>query len=56
MRHTIVAPIRGGHSAANVGDALITVLSALPAGLRRSLTWDQGNEMFQHERIEKSTG
>lgn len=56
MRHTIVIPIRGGHSAVNVGDALITVLSALPAGLRRSLTWDQGNEMFQHERIEKSTG
>lgn len=56
MRHTIVVPIRGGHSAANVGDALITVLSALPAGLRRSLTWDQGNEMFQHERIEKTTG
>lgn len=38
------------------GDALITVLSALPTGLRRSLTWDQGNELFQHERIEKSTG
>lgn len=56
MRHTIVVPVRGGHSAANVGDALITVLNALPAGLRRSLTWDQGNEMFQHERIEKSTG
>lgn len=56
MRHTIVVPIRGGRSAANVGDALITVLNALPAGLRRSLTWDQGNEMFHHERIEKSTG
>lgn len=56
MRHTIVVPIRGGHSAVNVGDALITVLRALPARLRRSLTWDQGNEMFQHERIEESTG
>ena len=56
MRHTIVVPIRGGHSATNVGDALITALNTLPAGLRRTLTWDQGNEMFQHERIEKATG
>lgn len=55
-RHTIVVPIRGGHSATNVGDALITVLNTLPAGLRRTLTWDQGNEMFQHERVEKATG
>lgn len=55
-RQTIVVPIRGGHSATNVGDALITVLNALPAGLRRTLTWDQGNEMFHHDRIEKATG
>lgn len=56
MRHTIVIPIRGGHSATTVGDALITVFNTLPTGLRRTLTWDQGNEMFQHERIEKATG
>jgi IS30 family transposase len=56
MRHTIIVPIRGGHSAANVGDALVTVFNALPTGLRRTLTWDQGNEMFQHERIEQTTG
>lgn len=55
-RHTIVVPIRGGHSATNVGDALTTTFNALPARLRRTLTWDQGNEMFQHERIEKATG
>jgi IS30 family transposase len=24
--------------------------------LRRTLTWDQGNEMFQHARIEEATG
>lgn len=55
-RHTIVVPIRGGHSATNVGDALISTFNALPARLRRTLTWDQGNEMFQHERVEKATG
>jgi hypothetical protein len=45
-RHTILVPIRGGHSAQQVGDALIGVFSALPPALRRTLTWDQGNEMF----------
>jgi IS30 family transposase len=55
-RHTILVPIRGGWTAERVGDALIAVLSALPAPLRRTLTWDQGNEMFHHERVEKHTG
>ncbi|MDQ3616142.1 MAG: IS30 family transposase [Actinomycetota bacterium] len=55
-RHTILVPIRGGHSALNVGDALIDVFAALPSTLRRTLTWDQGNEMFHHERIESATG
>lgn len=55
-RHTILVPIRGGHSAINVGDALVDVFSGLPPALRRTLTWDQGNEMFHHERIESSTG
>ncbi|MFG2000441.1 IS30 family transposase [Spirillospora sp. NPDC048911] len=47
-----MVPIRGDHTAQRVGDALITVLARLPASLRRTLTWDQGNEMFHHERIE----
>jgi transposase, IS30 family len=55
-RHTVLVPIRGGHSAQNVGDALIDVFAGLPPALRRTLTWDQGNEMFHHERIELETG
>jgi len=55
-RHTVLVAIRGGHSASNVGDALITAFRRLPQGLRRTLTWDQGNEMFQHARIEQATG
>jgi transposase, IS30 family len=54
-RHTMLVPIRGGHSAQNVGDALIEVFTGLPPALRRTLTWDQGNEMFQHERIEHAS-
>lgn len=55
-RHTMLVPIRGGHSAQIVGDALVDVFAGLPPALRRTLTWDQGNEMFQHARIELLTG
>ncbi len=55
-RLTILVPIRGDHTAQRVGDALITVLARLPASLRRTLTWDQGNELFHHERIETTAG
>lgn len=55
-RHTMLVPIRGGHSAQNVGDALVDVFAGMPAALRRTLTWDQGNEMFHHERIELASG
>jgi IS30 family transposase len=55
-RYTILVPLRGGHGAQLLGDRLIETLGSLPAGLRRTLTWDQGNEMFQHERIEATTG
>ena len=55
-RHTMLVPIRGGHSAQTVGDALIDVFAHLPPALRRTLTWDQGNEMFHHKRIEHISG
>jgi len=55
-RHTILVPIRGSATAVRVGDALIAVLNTLPPALRRTLTWDQGNELFHHERIERTTG
>jgi IS30 family transposase len=32
------------------------VFGALPPALRRTLTWDQGNEMFHHQRVEQQTG
>jgi transposase, IS30 family len=55
-RRTLLVPIRGGHSAQNVGDALVAVFAGLPPALRRTLTWDQGNEMFHHEQIESAIG
>jgi transposase, IS30 family len=55
-RYAVLVPLPGGHAAASVADALIGAFTVLPAGLRRTLTWDQGNEMFQHARIEQATG
>jgi IS30 family transposase len=56
FRLTMLVPVARDHSAQSVGDALIAAFGTLPAGLCRTLTWDQGNEMFQHERIEEATG
>jgi IS30 family transposase len=44
--------MRQGYSARQLGDQLIELFGKLPPALRRTLTWDQGNEMFHHERIE----
>lgn len=49
-------PLPRDHTAQAVGDALINAFTKLPDGLRRTLTWDQGNEMFHHQRIEHHTG
>lgn len=55
-RHTILVPLRAGHTAGNLAEALTAVFARLPRRLRRTLTWDQGNEMFEHERLEEDTG
>jgi IS30 family transposase len=55
-RLTLLVALPRDRSAQSVGDALIATFTQLPAGLRRTLTWDQGNEMFHHERIAQATG
>ena len=55
-RLTLLVGLPGNHAAQAVGDALIEAFAQLPVGMRRTLTWDQGNEMFHHPRIEKATG
>ena len=44
-----------GHHAEAVRDGLITTISALPAHLRGSLTWDQGAEMARHKQFTMAT-
>jgi len=55
-RLTVLVRLPKDHSAQSVGDALIAAFGRIPVPLRRTLTWDQGNEMFHHERIERCTG
>jgi IS30 family transposase len=55
-RVTKLVRVGDDHSAQTVGDALIGAFRHLPASLRRTLTWDQGNELFHHPRIEEATG
>lgn len=50
-RNVHVVALPDGYRAETVADAAITYLGRLPAHLRRSLTWDRGREMAEHERI-----
>ena len=45
-----------GFTAERVSEALAKTVMTLPAGLRRSLTWDQGPEMAGHVRFTIDTG
>lgn len=44
-------PPLAGHGAEAVRNAIIESLGNMPTELVRSLTWDQGTEMSQHERL-----
>ena len=45
-----------GRTAGRVGDALAARITELPDALRRSLTWDQGKEVSQHDDFTVDTG
>jgi IS30 family transposase len=49
--YVVLVHLPAGHNSEAVRDALITVLIAMPAPLRKSLTWDQGSEMACHDEI-----
>jgi IS30 family transposase len=49
-------PALAGHGAEAVRDAIAATMTALPAQLRRSLTWDQGAEMAQHAQLRIASG
>jgi len=55
-RYVLLLHLPAEHTAEAVRDALTTTVMTLPAHLRRSLTWDQGKEMSQHQQFSIATG
>jgi transposase, IS30 family len=55
-RFCLIIALPYGRSADKVADALADRVLALPAALRRSLTWDQGREMADHAAFTLETG
>lgn len=55
-RNLMLVGLPDGHSADAVAAAIAPAFAHLPPGMRRTLTWDQGNEMFRHEQIEAASG
>ena len=49
-------PALAGHGAEAVRDAIARSIQNLPEHLRKSLTWDQGAEMAQHEKLKSQAG
>lgn len=47
----LVALPGGNHKADAVADALAAAITTLPDRLAKSLTWDLGHEMAQHQRF-----
>jgi len=54
-RLCLLLHLDGGRDAATVRDAMIEAITSLPARLRQSLTWDQGQEMARHKEITVAT-
>ncbi|MFE7332490.1 IS30 family transposase [Streptomyces sp. NPDC057565] len=55
-RYTRLIHLPDGWKAPQLRDALTAQTADLPASLRRTLTWDQGRELYLHEEIEDLTG
>jgi len=55
-RFVMLLHLPDGHGADNVANALTAKILELPVELRRSVTWDQGREMYFHRRFTVQTG
>jgi IS30 family transposase len=52
----LIALPSGNHQADIVADALTAAITTLPEQLAKTLTWDQGHEMADHQRFTIQTG
>jgi IS30 family transposase len=56
-RYLVLLPFPDGIATTDgVRQAITDALRSVPAGLRRTLTWDQGKELAQHQLITVATG
>ena len=55
-RHTLVVPLPGGYDAQSTAAAVTAALARQPAGMVRTLAWDQGTEMARWADIENALG
>jgi IS30 family transposase len=54
-RYVLLGHLPVERTADAVRDSLVAVLGSMPAGLRRTLTWDQGAEMSEHRTFTLAT-
>ena len=54
--YTMLVHLPGRHTAEVTSLAMTAAFTALPTGLRRSLTWDRGTEMADHNQLSAATG
>ncbi|NKX56755.1 IS30 family transposase [Arthrobacter mobilis] len=52
----IIINLPADHTAATTNQAITAAFAALPAHLKRTLTWDQGVEMSRHRELAAATG
>ena len=55
-RFIMLLHLPDGRSAEQVRDAMTNAIQTLPVALRRSITWDQGRELSEHEQFTIDTG
>jgi transposase, IS30 family len=55
-QYGLVVNLPNDHTAVSVNAAIVTAFAALPAHLKRTLTWDQGVEMARHRDLAATTG
>ena len=55
-RYVLLVHLPAQHTADATSTGVVKAMSALPADLRRSLTWDQGKEVAGHLQVTAATG